>query len=165
MWSCSSARMTPMCAMPRAPPPPRARPILGRGGSWSASSAAESAGAAPTSRARARIPAPRRFMLRRILAASRPNAISSVPLPSLFFARRHAMMGILGWIIFGLVVGAIAKLIMPGKDPGGFVVTTLLGIVGAVVGGFLGRLLGLYKEGEPAGFVGALLGAILLLWL
>jgi uncharacterized membrane protein YeaQ/YmgE (transglycosylase-associated protein family) len=75
------------------------------------------------------------------------------------------MMGILGWIIFGLVVGALAKLIMPGKDPGGFVVTTLLGIVGAVVGGFLGRLLGLYKEGEPAGFVGALLGAILLLWI
>ena len=75
------------------------------------------------------------------------------------------MMGILGWIIFGLVVGALAKLIMPGKDPGGFVITTLLGIVGAVVGGFLGRLLGLYKEGEPAGFVGALLGAILLLWI
>jgi uncharacterized membrane protein YeaQ/YmgE (transglycosylase-associated protein family) len=75
------------------------------------------------------------------------------------------MMGILGWIIFGLVVGALAKLIMPGKDPGGFLVTTILGIVGALVGGFLGRLLGLYKEGEPAGFIGALLGAILLLWL
>jgi uncharacterized membrane protein YeaQ/YmgE (transglycosylase-associated protein family) len=75
------------------------------------------------------------------------------------------MFGILGWILFGLVVGALAKLLMPGKDPGGFVVTTLLGIVGAVVGGFLGRLLGLYREGEPAGFVGALLGAILLLWI
>ena len=75
------------------------------------------------------------------------------------------MFGILGWILFGLVVGALAKLLMPGKDPGGFVITTLLGIVGAVVGGFLGRLLGLYKEGEPAGFVGALLGAILLLWI
>jgi uncharacterized membrane protein YeaQ/YmgE (transglycosylase-associated protein family) len=75
------------------------------------------------------------------------------------------MFGILGWIIFGLVVGALAKLLMPGKDPGGFVVTTLLGIVGAVVGGFLGRVLGLYREGEPAGFVGALLGAILLLWI
>ncbi len=74
-------------------------------------------------------------------------------------------MGILGWIIFGLVVGALAKLIMPGKDPGGFVVTTLLGIIGAVVGGFLGRLLGLYQEGEPAGFIGALLGAILVLWI
>jgi uncharacterized membrane protein YeaQ/YmgE (transglycosylase-associated protein family) len=75
------------------------------------------------------------------------------------------MMGILGWIIFGLVVGALAKLVMPGKDPGGFVVTTILGIVGALVGGFLGRLLGLYKEGEPAGFIGALVGAILLLWI
>ncbi len=75
------------------------------------------------------------------------------------------MLGIIGWIIFGLVVGALAKLIMPGKDPGGFVVTTLLGIIGAVVGGFLGRLLGLYKEGEPAGFVGALIGALLILWI
>ena len=74
-------------------------------------------------------------------------------------------MGILGWIIFGLIVGALAKLVMPGKDPGGFVVTTILGIVGALVGGFLGRLLGLYKENEPAGFIGALVGAILLLWL
>jgi uncharacterized membrane protein YeaQ/YmgE (transglycosylase-associated protein family) len=74
-------------------------------------------------------------------------------------------MGILGWIIFGLVVGALAKLIMPGKDPGGFIVTTLLGIVGALIGGFLGRLIGLYKENEPAGFIGALVGAILLLWL
>ena len=63
------------------------------------------------------------------------------------------------------LVGALAKLLMPGKDPGGWIVTTLLGIVGAVVGGFLGRLLGLYQEGEPAGFVGALLGAILVLWI
>jgi uncharacterized membrane protein YeaQ/YmgE (transglycosylase-associated protein family) len=72
-------------------------------------------------------------------------------------------MGILGWILFGLVVGAIAKLIMPGRDPGGFVVTILLGIVGALVGGFLGRALGLYGPGEPAGFLGALVGAIVLL--
>jgi uncharacterized membrane protein YeaQ/YmgE (transglycosylase-associated protein family) len=75
------------------------------------------------------------------------------------------MFGILGWIIFGLIVGALAKLIMPGKDPGGWIVTTLLGIVGAVVGGFLGRLLGLYQEGEPAGFIGALVGALLVLWI
>ena len=72
-------------------------------------------------------------------------------------------MGILGWIIFGLIVGALAKLIMPGRDPGGFIVTILLGIVGALVGGFLGRALGLYREGEPAGFVGALIGAIVVL--
>lgn len=75
------------------------------------------------------------------------------------------MMGILGWIIFGLVIGALAKFLMPGNDPGGFIVTTLLGIVGAVVGGFLGRILGLYQENEPAGFIGALIGAVLVLWI
>lgn len=74
-------------------------------------------------------------------------------------------MGILGWILFGLVIGALAKLVMPGKDPGGFIVTILLGIVGALVGGFLGRALGLYNEGEPAGFVGALVGSIVVLLL
>jgi uncharacterized membrane protein YeaQ/YmgE (transglycosylase-associated protein family) len=72
-------------------------------------------------------------------------------------------MGILGWILFGLIVGALAKLLMPGKDPGGIVVTILLGIVGALLGGFLGRLLGLYAPGEPAGFLAATLGAILVL--
>ena len=74
-------------------------------------------------------------------------------------------MGIIGWIIFGLIVGALAKFVMPGKDPGGWIITTLLGIVGALVGGFLGRMLGLYKESEPAGFVGAFLGAVLVLWI
>ena len=74
-------------------------------------------------------------------------------------------MGILGWILFGLVIGALAKLVMPGKDPGGIIVTILLGIAGALVGGFLGQALGLYETGEPAGWVGAFLGAILLLFL
>jgi uncharacterized membrane protein YeaQ/YmgE (transglycosylase-associated protein family) len=73
------------------------------------------------------------------------------------------MGGILGWIVFGLVVGVIAKLLMPGRDPGGFIVTILLGIVGAVVGGWIGRALGLYGPGEPAGFIMAVVGAILLL--
>jgi uncharacterized membrane protein YeaQ/YmgE (transglycosylase-associated protein family) len=72
-------------------------------------------------------------------------------------------MGILGWIIFGLVVGALAKFLMPGRDGGGIIVTMLLGIVGALVGGFLGRALGLYGPNEPAGFIGALVGAILVL--
>ena len=72
-------------------------------------------------------------------------------------------MGILGWILFGLIVGAIAKLLMPGRDPGGIIVTMLLGIAGAVLGGFVGRALGLYNEGEPAGFIMATLGAIILL--
>jgi uncharacterized membrane protein YeaQ/YmgE (transglycosylase-associated protein family) len=74
-------------------------------------------------------------------------------------------MGILGWIVFGLIVGALAKLVMPGRDPGGFIVTTLLGIVGAVLGGFIGRALGLYGPDEPAGFVMAFIGAIVLLFL
>lgn len=74
-------------------------------------------------------------------------------------------MGILGWIIFGLVIGALAKFVMPGRDGGGIIVTTLLGIVGALLGGFLGRALGLYQEGEPAGFIGALVGALVVLFI
>lgn len=73
------------------------------------------------------------------------------------------MFGILGWIVFGLVVGIIAKLLMPGRDPGGIVITILLGIVGAVVGGFLGRALGLYGPDEPAGLIVSTLGAIVVL--
>jgi uncharacterized membrane protein YeaQ/YmgE (transglycosylase-associated protein family) len=74
------------------------------------------------------------------------------------------MLGVLGWIIFGLIVGAIAKLVMPGRDPGGIIVTMLLGIAGAVVGGFLGRTLGWYGPGDAAGFLMSFLGAVLLLW-
>jgi uncharacterized membrane protein YeaQ/YmgE (transglycosylase-associated protein family) len=74
-------------------------------------------------------------------------------------------MNVIATLVIGLIVGALAKLVMPGKDPGGFIVTTLLGIVGAIIGGFLGRLIGLYKENEPAGFIGAFVGAVLLLWL
>jgi uncharacterized membrane protein YeaQ/YmgE (transglycosylase-associated protein family) len=73
------------------------------------------------------------------------------------------IMGIIGWIFFGLVVGAVGKLLMPGRDPGGFVVTILLGIAGALVGGFLGRALGMYREDDPVGFVMAVLGSIALL--
>ena len=75
------------------------------------------------------------------------------------------MLGILGWIIFGLVVGAIAKLLMPGRDPGGIIVTMLLGIVGAVLGGFVGRSLGLYGPEDSAGFLMATVGAIVVLLL
>ena len=74
------------------------------------------------------------------------------------------MLGIIGWAIFGLIVGAIAKLLMPGRDPGGLLVTMLLGIAGAIVAGFIGRALGWYEPGEAAGFVMATLGAILLLF-
>lgn len=68
------------------------------------------------------------------------------------------------WIlIIGLVVGALAKLIMPGRDPGGIFITMLLGMAGSLVGGFFGRLLGLYGTNEGAGFIVSTLGAILLL--
>jgi len=72
-------------------------------------------------------------------------------------------MGILVWILFGLVVGIIAKLLMPGRDPGGFIVTILLGIAGALLGGFIGRAMGFYGENEAAGWIISILGAILLL--
>jgi uncharacterized membrane protein YeaQ/YmgE (transglycosylase-associated protein family) len=72
-------------------------------------------------------------------------------------------MFIIGWIFFGLIVGIAAKLLMPGRDPGGFFITALLGIVGALVAGFLGRLIGWYGDGDPVGFVMAVLGSIILL--
>jgi uncharacterized membrane protein YeaQ/YmgE (transglycosylase-associated protein family) len=75
------------------------------------------------------------------------------------------MLSILGWIIFGLIIGAIAKFLMPGRDPGGFIVTILLGIVGALLGGFLGRAMGFYGPEEAAGWVMALIGAMILLLL
>ena len=75
------------------------------------------------------------------------------------------MFGIIGWIVFGLIVGAIAKLAMPGRDPGGIIVTMLIGIVGAVIGGMLGRTLGWYGPNDGAGFLMSLFGAIVLLWL
>jgi uncharacterized membrane protein YeaQ/YmgE (transglycosylase-associated protein family) len=66
---------------------------------------------------------------------------------------------------FGLIIGALAKLAMPGKDPGGIIATMLIGIAGAVTGGFLGRVLGLYGPGDAAGFFMSFLGAVLLLFL
>jgi uncharacterized membrane protein YeaQ/YmgE (transglycosylase-associated protein family) len=72
-------------------------------------------------------------------------------------------MEILSWIVFGLVIGIIAKVLMPGKDPGGFIVTTLIGIAGAMIGGFIGRAMGFYGEGQTAGWIMSILGAILLL--
>ena len=75
------------------------------------------------------------------------------------------MFGVIGWIVFGLVVGALAKLLMPGRDPGGFIITILIGIAGALLGGFIGRSLGWYGPNDGAGFFMSLLGAILLLWI
>lgn len=72
-------------------------------------------------------------------------------------------MGVIGWIIFGLIVGIVAKFLMPGRDPGGFVITAIIGIVGALLGGYLGRAIGWYREGDPVGFVMAVIGSIILL--
>ena len=74
-------------------------------------------------------------------------------------------MDILLWIVFGLVVGIVAKLIMPGPDPGGIIITGALGIVGALLGGWLGRVFGLYREGDAVGFIMAVVGAIAVLFI
>jgi uncharacterized membrane protein YeaQ/YmgE (transglycosylase-associated protein family) len=75
-------------------------------------------------------------------------------------------MGILWTLIIGLVVGAIAKLLMPGKDPGGFIVTMLLGVAGSLIAGFLGRTLGWYHSpGRGPGIIVSILGAMLLLFI
>lgn len=72
-------------------------------------------------------------------------------------------MGIIAWILFGLIVGIIAKLLMPGRDPGGFIVTMLIGVAGAIVGGYIGRMMGLYGPNEGAGWIVSILGAVILL--
>ncbi len=72
-----------------------------------------------------------------------------------------AVMHLVAFLIFGLVVGALARLIVPGREPGGWLVSMLLGVLGAYVGGFIGRAFGMYSPGQPAGFVMALIGAII----
>jgi uncharacterized membrane protein YeaQ/YmgE (transglycosylase-associated protein family) len=72
-------------------------------------------------------------------------------------------MSILGTLLIGLVIGIVAKFLMPGRDPGGFIITTLLGIAGAFVANFVGQKAGWYAPGEPAGFLAAVLGAMALL--
>ena len=72
--------------------------------------------------------------------------------------------GFLGWIVIGALAGIIAKVIMPGRDPGGCIVTILLGVAGAALAGFLGNALGWYRQGEGAGFIAAIVGAIIILF-
>lgn len=74
------------------------------------------------------------------------------------------MFSLLWTLFIGLIVGAVAKLLMPGKDPGGWIITILLGIAGSFVASYLGRMLGWYQEGQSAGFIMSVLGAILLLF-
>jgi uncharacterized membrane protein YeaQ/YmgE (transglycosylase-associated protein family) len=73
-------------------------------------------------------------------------------------------MGLITTLVVGLIVGAIAKLLMPGKDPGGWIITILLGVAGAWVGTWLGTTLGMYREGEAAGWIASIVGAMLLLF-
>jgi uncharacterized membrane protein YeaQ/YmgE (transglycosylase-associated protein family) len=73
--------------------------------------------------------------------------------------------GIIGWIVIGLLAGGIAKLLMPGRDPGGCIITILLGIAGALLAGFIGQSVGWYQAGEGAGFIAAIVGAFLILLL
>lgn len=68
-------------------------------------------------------------------------------------------------LVIGLVIGIVAKLLMPGKDPGGFIITMILGVLGAAIAGWIGVAMGFYRPGEPAGFIASVLGAMLLLWI
>ena len=74
-------------------------------------------------------------------------------------------MSIIWTIIIGLIVGIIAKFLMPGRDPGGFVITAIIGIVGSIIATYLGQALGLYRPGESAGFIAAVIGSMILLFL
>jgi uncharacterized membrane protein YeaQ/YmgE (transglycosylase-associated protein family) len=72
-------------------------------------------------------------------------------------------LGIIWSIIIGFLAGLVAKFLMPGRDPGGFIITTILGIIGAVVASYLGQAVGWYRPGEGAGFIGAVVGAVIVL--
>ena len=74
-------------------------------------------------------------------------------------------MGIIWTIIIGFIVGIVAKFLMPGRDPAGFIITALIGIVGSVVATYLGRAMGFYQVGQSAGFIAAVLGSIILLFI
>jgi uncharacterized membrane protein YeaQ/YmgE (transglycosylase-associated protein family) len=71
--------------------------------------------------------------------------------------------GIIAWIIIGGIAGLIAKLLMPGKDPGGCIITILLGVAGALIAGWIGHAVGWYRTGQGAGFIAAIIGAIVIL--
>ena len=73
--------------------------------------------------------------------------------------------GIIGWLVIGILAGGLAKLIMPGKDPGGCLVTIALGVAGALMMGFLGNALGWYSQGQAGGFIAATIGAVILLFI
>jgi uncharacterized membrane protein YeaQ/YmgE (transglycosylase-associated protein family) len=89
-----------------------------------------------------------------------------LPCPPTAFLRCSDLMGVMGIIssiIIGLIVGAIAKLLMPGRDPGGWIITILLGLAGSLLAGWMGQALGWYRNGEAAGFIASIIGAVILL--
>src|SRR5439155_11728468 len=102
--------------------------------------------------------------VRRAAADSVSGSAAARHTRSICFAGGHVMT-VIGWIVFGLVVGALAKLVMPGRDPGGIIVTMLLGIAGSMLGGLIGRAMGMYGPGQAAGFLMSFLGAVILLTL
>jgi uncharacterized membrane protein YeaQ/YmgE (transglycosylase-associated protein family) len=115
-----------------------------------------------------------RFFLNHFCAFSVSALVELVilPIPTIgveTYGRRNLprrsirIMSILGAIIIGLIVGVVAKLLTPGRDPGGWIITILLGLAGSFVAGFLGRSLGWYEEGQAAGFIASVVGAIILL--
>jgi uncharacterized membrane protein YeaQ/YmgE (transglycosylase-associated protein family) len=85
--------------------------------------------------------------------------------PAEFVLSKETYMSIIWAIVIGLLVGIVAKFLMPGRDPGGFIVTAILGIVGAVVATFLGQALGIYAAGQSAGFIASVIGAVLVLFI
>jgi len=74
-------------------------------------------------------------------------------------------MSVIWTLLIGLIIGAVAKLLMPGKDPGGIIITMLLGVAGSFVATYLGRALGLYRDGSSAGFIMSVIGAMILLFI
>lgn len=74
-------------------------------------------------------------------------------------------MNLLYLFLIGLIIGAVAKFLMPGRDPGGFIITSLVGIVGSFLASYIGQTMGLYRIGEPSGFIASVLGAMLLLFI
>jgi uncharacterized membrane protein YeaQ/YmgE (transglycosylase-associated protein family) len=86
-----------------------------------------------------------------------------IPHNEILESKAYLVMGIIGTIIIGFIVGVIAKLLMPGRDPGGFIITTLLGIAGAFIAKYIGIALGWYRETDSAGFIASVIGAVILL--
>ena len=74
-------------------------------------------------------------------------------------------MSMIWTILIGFIIGVVAKFLMPGRDPGGFIITVLIGIVGSVIAGYLGGAMGFYAVGEPVGFIASVIGAMILLFL